>query len=110
MKLTILFTALLPSLISAHFQLSYPAVRGFVEDKLGTFPCGGQDSVSKTRTLWPLTGGPIQLEMEHDRVAVQVLLGVGEDVGDNFNIVLLPTIEEEGEGNFCLGDVVCMVF
>lgn len=106
MKFTVLFAFLLPSLISAHFQLVYPTVRGFDEEKLGKFPCGSQDTVSSKRTLWPLAGGPIQLNMEHDRVAVQVLLGVGNDVGENFNIVLLPTIEEEGEGNFCLGDVV----
>jgi hypothetical protein len=48
------FTALaaFSSLVSAHFNLNYPAARGFDEDKLTTFPCGGQDTVSTTRTAW----------------------------------------------------------
>lgn len=102
----ILSAILLPSLVSSHFQLNYPTVRGYDEDKLGTFPCGSQDTVSSKRTQWPLAGGPIHLNMEHDHAAVQVLLGLGNDVGDNFNIVLLPTIQEEGIGTFCLDDVV----
>lgn len=44
--------------------------------------------------------------MEHDEAAVQVLLGMGNDPGVNFNITLLPTIQEQGIGQFCLGDVV----
>ena len=91
---------------TAHFLLNYPAARGFDEDKLVQFPCGGQDTPSPNRTLWPLAGGPIQLNMQHDRVAVQVLLGLGNDVGVNYNITLVPTLEEEGFGNFCFGDVV----
>ena len=91
---------------TAHFLLNYPASRGFDEDKLVQFPCGGQDTPSPNRTLWPIAGGPIQLNMQHDRVAVQVLLGLGNDVGVNYNITLVPTLEEEGFGNFCFGDVV----
>ena len=96
---------LFPS-VSAHFLLNYPQARGFDEDKLVDFPCGGQDSPSSNRALWPLAGGPIQLNMQHDRVAVQVLLGLGDDVGVNFNITLVPTFEEEGFGDFCMGSVV----
>ena len=96
---------LLLPLASSHFTLQSPEVRGFDEDKLGNFPCGGQDFNGK-RTPWPLTGGPIQLNMEHDRSAVQVLLGLGNDVGDNFNIILQPTLQEQGIGDFCLDNVV----
>ncbi len=53
------------SLTSAHFNLDFPAARGFDGDKLGTFPCGGQDTVSSNRTLWPLEGGQIALTMGH---------------------------------------------
>ena len=94
------------ALASAHFTLDYPKARGFDEDQLGQFPCGGQNDVSTDRTLWPLTGGTVQLTMEHDRVAAQVLIGLGNDVGDAFNTVLVPTIQEEGFGQFCFGDVV----
>ena len=100
-----LFPCLL-SFATAHFLLNYPAARGFNEDDLAKFPCGGQDNPSPNRTLWPLKGGPIQLNMQHDRVAVQVLLGLGNDVGGNFNITLMPTFQEEGFGDFCMGDVV----
>ncbi|MCJ1260435.1 hypothetical protein MMC22_000296 [Lobaria immixta] len=43
--------------------------------------------------------------MEHDQANVQVLLGLGNDVGNHFNIVLQPTVSERGLGDFCLGDV-----
>ena len=97
---------LLFPLALGHFQLNFPTVRGYDEDILGQFPCGGQNSVSKTRTPWPLKGGPIQLNMEHDRVATQVLLGLGNDPGTAFNIVLQQTFMEQGIGKFCLSDVV----
>jgi hypothetical protein len=50
-----LSTTLLPfvSLLSttaAHFLLDYPIVRGFDEDILGTFPCGGQSKVSPSKS------------------------------------------------------------
>ena len=105
MHFAFLFLSLLP-LVTAHFQLLSPAARGFNEDVLRTFPCGGQDNPSLNRTEWPLSGGPVQLLMGHDQAAVQVLLGIGNNVGSNFNITLIPTIQEEGLGKFCLGDVV----
>ena len=97
---------LLPLTAFAHFTLDSPKSRPFDEDTLATFPCGGQDTPSSERTQWSLTGGPIQLSMEHDESLVQVLLGLGNDPGSNFNIILLPTIQEQGIGQFCLGDVV----
>ncbi|KAL8953031.1 MAG: hypothetical protein Q9222_001081 [Ikaeria aurantiellina] len=93
------------SLVSAHFTLDYPEARGFDEDQVNSFPCGGQNTVSASRTAWPLAGGPIQLTMEHDRAAVQVLLALGNDATDAFNTILVPTTQEEGIGRFCLSDV-----
>ncbi|KAL8724769.1 MAG: hypothetical protein Q9181_006681 [Wetmoreana brouardii] len=81
MKLIILT---LISLASAHFTLDYPQVRGFDEDNLGTFPCGGQDTISSN---------------------LQVLLALGNDVTDGFSTVLVPTTQEQGLGKFCLSDV-----
>lgn len=89
-------------LASAHFKLIYPAARGFDEDVLGTFPCGGQDTVSSNRTSWPISGAPIQLLMGHTQAKVQVLLGLGNDPGSNFNITLVPTFQEQGPNNFCI--------
>lgn len=97
----------LAPLASCHFQLVSPKARGFDEDKLGNFPCGGQDKVGP-RSDFPLNGGGnIQLDMEHDRSGVQVLLGLGDNPGSNFNIVLVPTVQEQGIPEFCLGKVVC---
>ncbi|KAI4244289.1 MAG: hypothetical protein L6R40_003015 [Gallowayella cf. fulva] len=105
MKLLYLTVPLFASLVGAHFTLDFPQVRGFDEDNLGTFPCGGQNSVSNTRTPWPLDGGSIQLTMEHDHAAVQVLVALGNDPSSNFNAVLVPTTQEEGIGQFCLSGV-----
>lgn len=101
---SVLFSLLI-SQASAHFKLDYPVARGFDEDLLINFPCGGQNSVSPNRTAWPITGGPINLNMGHDRANIQVLLSLGNDPGINFNITLLPTIQEQGLGEFCLKNV-----
>ena len=105
-----LFPIILPlTLVTAHFQLNSPPARGFDEDTIATFPCGGQDTVSSNRSLFPLSGGPVQLNMEHDHAEVQVLLGLGNDVRENFNITLEPIFLEEGIGQFCMGDVVSRI-
>lgn len=91
---------------TCHFQLQHPPSRaGEDDEKQGTFPCGGFDT-AKDRTQFPLTGGSIQLELTHDRSLVEVLLAVGNDPGDSFNIVWKPIFQEEGLGAFCLQDLV----
>ncbi|KAI4721792.1 hypothetical protein E4T48_02022 [Aureobasidium sp. EXF-10727] len=102
MKIQLLLGALLP-LASAHFKLVYPSARGFDEDNLPQFPCGGQNTVSSNRTEWPISGAPIQLLMGHTSAKVQVLMALGNDPGSNFNITLLPTVQEQGPQNFCIG-------
>lgn len=97
---------LLLPLVRAHFELDYPEARGFDEDTIVNFPCGGQNEVSESRTSWPLNGrAPIQLTMGHDEALVQVLLALGNDPGDAFNTVLVPTFQEMGLNKFCLGNV-----
>lgn len=105
MNLNLLTVSLLTSLASAHFTLDSPPARGFDENQLTTFPCGGQKSIATKRTTFPLAGGPIQLTMGHDRSTVQVLIAVGNDATDAFNTILVPTTQEEGIGKFCLSDV-----
>ncbi|KAG9834430.1 hypothetical protein KCU98_g12546, partial [Aureobasidium melanogenum] len=102
MKVQLLLGALLP-LASAHFKLIYPAARGFDEDLLVQFPCGGQNTVSSNRTQFPITGAPIQLLMGHTAAKVQVLMALGNDPGINYNITLVPTFQEKGPQNFCMG-------
>ena len=101
-----LLFALLPGLTAAHFQLLSPPARGYDEDTLTQYPCGGQNSVSNNRTKFPISDAAIQLNMEHDRAAVQVVLALGETPGDgDFNITVRPIFLEEGIGKFCMGDV-----
>jgi hypothetical protein len=95
-------TALFPA--HAHFNLNYPKARGFNDDDLGNGPCGGFDTPSN-RTPVSTTSLALDLEMGHDQSAVQVLLGLGDDPGDNFNITLLPTFRQEGLGEFCLKEI-----
>lgn len=101
---TVTFLATLLPLASAHFRLLHPAARGFDENVLGNFPCGGQN-VSPNRTLWPSKAGPIQLEMGHPLSAVEVFLGLGNDVGSSFNITLVPIFQVQGLGQFCMSAV-----
>jgi len=100
----ILTVSALASLATAHFQILYPVPRGSDnEDTMGNFPCGGLDTVSSTRTPFPITNAPIQLHFGHTQTEIEVLLAIGNDPGSAFNYILVPTFQEEGPGNFCLG-------
>ena len=94
----------LPFLASAHFKLVYPPARGFNEDTLPSGPCGGQ-SLTSNRTTVSMTSIPVALDMGHDQTAVQMLLGLGNDPGNNFNIIIHNTFGIQGLGNFCLANV-----
>ncbi|PMD54721.1 uncharacterized protein K444DRAFT_667373 [Hyaloscypha bicolor E] len=104
MKTTHSLTALaaFTSLASAHFNLDYPTARGLDEDTLGTFPCGGQNTVSTNRTSFPISGGSIALTMGYIDANVAVYIGFGSAVGSAFNTVVRPTFIEQGLGNFCM--------
>lgn len=96
-------------LATCHFQLQHPPSRaGEDDEKQATFPCGGYDTV-KSRTQFPLTGGSVQLELGHDESLLEVLLAVGNDPGDSFNIVWQPILQEEGPGPFCLQNLVWLL-
>lgn len=98
-----LFTNLLP--VSAHYSLNYPAPRVSSADNQAEGPCGGSDSPSSERTYVSTSSLPIYLNMGHDERAVQILLGLGDNPGNNFNITLVPTFRQEGLGDFCLDDI-----
>ncbi len=54
------------------------------------------------RTLWPLTGGSISLDLHHQWSYVFINLGLGTDY-PTFNISLTPSLlNETGNGTFCL--------
>lgn len=101
MKTAFVLSAL-AAITSAHFNLDYPAARGFDEDTLGNFPCGGQDTVSQNRTAFPLTGGEIALTMGHIDANVEVLIAYGNSPGSAFNTILRSTFSEQGLGAFCM--------
>lgn len=63
----------LAGVASAHFNLNYPKARGFNEDTLGNFPCGGQDTVG-ARTPWPISNGSISLESNSPLSPPSILL------------------------------------
>jgi hypothetical protein len=95
--------ALVP--VSAHFNLNYPAARGFNDDKLPDGPCGGFDTPASKRTPVSTSSMTVDLKMGHDQNAVQILLGLGDNPGNNFNFTLVRTFRQEGLGEFCLKDI-----
>jgi hypothetical protein len=101
---TVLALSLLP-VTFAHFQLNWPAGRGFSEDTEGTFPCGGYNDVQQQRTNFPINGAPIQLHMEHPQTNVAVYMAIGDNPGDGFSIVAKQQLTVDGLGDFCLGSV-----
>ncbi|CAD6502739.1 BgTH12-05329 [Blumeria graminis f. sp. triticale] len=89
-------------LAAAHFTLEYPESRGFDEDTLDKFPCGGQNDISEIRTPYPLSNGVIALKMGHIKSRVQVTIALDSDPTTAFNTVLRPTFQETGLGKFCM--------
>lgn len=104
MKFSLLTLALAP-LATAHFLMQYPTSRGFDEDIMPEFPCGGM-SQSSNRTQLPISGSfPLALKMGHSQTAVEVLLALGSNPGDNYNVTLVHTFQVVGLGEFCLPHV-----
>ncbi|KAF1358886.1 hypothetical protein EJ07DRAFT_156274 [Lizonia empirigonia] len=89
----------------AHFNLKYPASRGFDEDKESTFPCGGFDTVSSQRTDFPISGAPIQINLGHQQTNIGVYMAIGDNPGDGFSIKLHEQFQVTGYGDFCMGSV-----
>lgn len=105
MRFSLLSLAAVLPMAAAHFTLQYPTSRGFDEDTMPEFPCGGM-SQSSNRTQLPLDGSfPVALEMGHIQTALEVLLALGTDPGTNYNITLVPTFQITGLGAFCLPHV-----
>ncbi len=105
MKLSLSLSCCLLPLALAHFDLNFPEAREADHEKQGQFPCSGSNTPSAQRTDWSLNGDRVEVKLGHARSALQVLLALGNDPGENFNITLLPTIMEEGMGTLCLRDL-----
>jgi hypothetical protein len=101
---TILALSLLP-VSFAHFTLDWPKSRGANEDTAGNFPCGGYNDVQQQRTDFPMSGGPIQLNMGHEQTNVAVYMAVGSNPGDGFSVVMRPQFVVTGLGDFCMGQI-----
>jgi hypothetical protein len=95
----------LPLLAAAHFHMVFPTPRSDEDETEGTGPCGGFP-VSSTRTKVSMDAFPVALEMGHDRSVIQMLLALGNEPGNNFNITLEQTFQQQGEGDFCLPSVM----
>ncbi|KAG0001349.1 hypothetical protein BGZ80_004336 [Entomortierella chlamydospora] len=62
----------------AHFTLDYPQSRGFDDDKEGTAPCGGFDTVAN-RTQFPLTNGFLQINSRHVSAEITINVVIGSN-------------------------------
>ncbi|KAL2844981.1 hypothetical protein BJY01DRAFT_235087 [Aspergillus pseudoustus] len=102
-----LLTLSLAPLTTAHFTLDYPPSRGTNAEDSVTFPCGAFSTPSSNRTQISLSDPffPIQLDMGHDQTAVEFLLAIGNNPGDNYNVTLRHTFRVEGLGGFCVPSI-----
>ena len=60
---------------------------------------------NNNRTIWPLTGGSILLDVHHLWAFTYVNLGLGGDNTTVFNISLVEGFNQTGNGTFCLPTV-----
>ncbi|KAF7320230.1 hypothetical protein MKEN_00807500 [Mycena kentingensis (nom. inval.)] len=102
MLASIVFAALL-AVANAHFQLQFPQPRGaFSEDDEPNF-CDGYDDPAKTRTFFPLSGGVVSLNSEHEKWAAVISIASTENPTkfDDFKPAT-AVLQATGEGLFCL--------
>ncbi|CRG88864.1 putative protein AFUA_6G02800 [Talaromyces islandicus] len=106
MRTALILSPLLP-IAAAHFTLDWPPARGFDEDKMPTFPCGGFGTPSSNRTSIALAASvlPVDITFHHSETSVSYLLALGSSPGENFNITLEPTLGAHGLGEFCLPNI-----
>jgi hypothetical protein len=99
--------ASLATIVSAHFTLDWPVSRGFDEDDMPNFPCGGFDTPSSNRTVIALDADslPVDITFHHSQTSVSYLLALGSDPSTNYNITLGPTLGATGLGEFCLPNI-----
>ncbi|MCJ1466567.1 hypothetical protein MMC07_005187 [Pseudocyphellaria aurata] len=97
-------------LAAAHFAINYPYWRGdSFQDPASQWlrPCANvnQTESNTNRTLWPLTGGSLLLNVHHLWAFTYVNLGLGGDNTTVFNISLVPGFNQTGNGTFCFPTV-----
>lgn len=102
--LTTAFSTLL-SLATAHFELTTPKARGFDENTLDQFPCGGQYSVT-TRSEFPIKNGSVTVTLGHASTNVEVLVAFGNSPGSAFNTIIRRPFHVEGLGDLCIIDLI----
>ena len=94
----------LVSTATAHFDVTYPEMRGDSHADGADqyiFPCANITSMSSNRTQWPLTGGSIGLHLGHPWTYYAINLGLGDEVS-SFNISLTPELHNAtGKGDLC---------
>jgi len=110
----------------AHFHLNYPSWRGdsfAVDRSQWIWPCTSptllkyprkhtdlvganvsQENSSSDRTVWPTSGGSLVYTSSHAWVYAFANLGLG-DVVTGFNISLLSSFNQTGNGTICLPDI-----
>jgi hypothetical protein len=101
----ILLGSLIP-FVAAHFKLVYPDSRKRIIETMSVYPCGSSPPTGeRTQVSLPDGSFPVALEMGHSQTAVEMLLALGTNPGENFNITLVHTFGVTGLGAFCLPHV-----
>ncbi|ORX61549.1 hypothetical protein DM01DRAFT_244660, partial [Hesseltinella vesiculosa] len=65
-------------MVMGHYQLTYPAARGFSETTEPTGPCGGFNTAGN-RSQFPLQNGFLEVNSEHTSYSYQVYFSAGEN-------------------------------
>ncbi|KAF9584732.1 hypothetical protein BGW38_005381 [Lunasporangiospora selenospora] len=93
----------------AHFELTYPATRGFDEDKEPTGPCGGFNTPSASRSEFPIQNGFMNINSGHVnyKATIQLVVNSNPSAAD-FTAAAAspvsspPTISNNHPNNACL--------
>lgn len=115
---TFAVVALLMSVVSAHFQIVYPAWRGNTlhDNEQWKYPCGGIEPNNdvQNRTKWPIDGGSLSIipgwNAGHPTSFFYINMGFGS-TPPNMTNVITPVFQITGPsrdpfpGSFCFPDL-----
>ncbi|KAF5532547.1 gpi anchored protein [Fusarium mexicanum] len=99
---TLLSTALLCGVSSAHFLVKYPESIGFKDDNEGESPCGGfTPDLSKDKLVdFHVGGEAIALQSTHQQGNWLFRVTLNEKADGDWEQVF-PIVQQSGLGNFC---------
>lgn len=98
-----LLISLLATLVNGYFNLTFPPLHTFVEDKQTRPPCGllNNSMPDRAEILWFIAGSPLGWETSHHTAKYSIQAALAKDM-DNWRCLVPVITQSNGPAHFCL--------